>query len=306
MSADNGASSGRLPDFLIIGAMKCATSTLHEQLARQPGLFMSTPKEPNFFSNDEEWTRGMTWYRGLFADAKPGDICGESSTHYSKLPTYPLTIDRMRKSLPRDVKIIYMMRHPIERLISQYIHEWTQRFVSGTIDEALDTNPEMIAYSRFAMQLQPFIDILGRGNILPLYFEHFTSHQQQTLERVCAFIGYAGQPKWDHTLGEQNVSSERMRTSPWRDAIAKFPGMTTLRRNLVPRAWRERVKSAWMMKERPELSEASLKRLREVFDADLAILGRWLGNDCLTCDTFKRIAKTGHPTWRAEAKAPAA
>ena len=58
----------RLPDFIIIGAMKSATSTLHEQLAVQPGIFMSRPKEPNFFSNDEIVARGLDWYRGYRPD----------------------------------------------------------------------------------------------------------------------------------------------------------------------------------------------------------------------------------------------
>jgi len=44
--------NGNLPDFIIIGAMKSATSTLHEQLRLQSGIFMSTPKEPNFFSDE--------------------------------------------------------------------------------------------------------------------------------------------------------------------------------------------------------------------------------------------------------------
>ncbi|HTO70120.1 MAG TPA: sulfotransferase, partial [Myxococcota bacterium] len=79
----------RLPDFAIIGAMKCGTSTLHEQLALRSGFFMSRPKEPNFFSDDDQYARGVGWYAGLFAGAAPGQLCGESSTHYTKLPTYP-------------------------------------------------------------------------------------------------------------------------------------------------------------------------------------------------------------------------
>lgn len=286
--------------------MKCATSTLHEQLARQPGIFMSTPKEPNFFSDDAEWNRGMPWYRGLFAAANPGDICGESSTHYTKLPTYPLTVERMRKNLPRDLKIIYMMRHPVDRLVSQYIHEWTQRVVNGSIDEALDTSPEMIAYSRYAMQLEPFIETWGRENILPLFFEHFTHHQQQTLERVCRFIGHSRTPAWDVNLAEQNVSSERLRKSSWRDAIANLPGMRTIRRTLVPQGVRDRIKSAWMMKDRPRLSPASQSRLQRIFDEDLTTLGQWLGISDLRCETFKGIAKAAHPSWCADARAPAA
>ena len=296
----------RLPDFIIIGAMKSATSTLHEQLARQPGIVMSDPKEPNFFSDDEQWARGTSWYRGLFAGAKPGDLRGESSTHYTKLPTYPLTIDRMRRHLTHGAKLVYIMRHPIDRLISQYIHEWTQGVVSGTIDEALDSHPEMIEYSRYAMQLKPFIDAWGEASILPLFFERFTAHEQESLERVCRFIGYARQPKWSESLGEQNVSSERMRRSAWRDAIAKFPGMTALRRAFVPQSVRDRIKGAWMIKERPALSNASMARLKSLFDEDLATLGSWLGLDGLCCDNFKSMAANGHPTWRAQAKVTAA
>ena len=59
------------PDFMIIGAMKSATSTLHEQLAANPGFFMSRPKEPNFFSDDAVWARGLDWYSALFASAPP-------------------------------------------------------------------------------------------------------------------------------------------------------------------------------------------------------------------------------------------
>ena len=58
-----------LPDFFIIGAMKCGTSTLQAQLARQDGVFMTTPKEPNFFSDDDIFAKGRAWYEGLFADA---------------------------------------------------------------------------------------------------------------------------------------------------------------------------------------------------------------------------------------------
>ena len=57
------------PDFIVIGAMKSATTTLHEQLARQPRLFMSRPKEPNFFSDDAMYARGWDWYSSLFRAA---------------------------------------------------------------------------------------------------------------------------------------------------------------------------------------------------------------------------------------------
>ena len=60
------------PDFIVIGAMKSATTTLHEQLARQPGIFMSRPKEPNFFSDDENYARGWGWYGVAFPAGRRG------------------------------------------------------------------------------------------------------------------------------------------------------------------------------------------------------------------------------------------
>ena len=64
------------------------------------------------------------------------DLRGESSTHYTKLPTYPRTVDRMVRDLPR-LKLIYVMRHPIERLMSQYVHEVTVGRITVGLREAL-------------------------------------------------------------------------------------------------------------------------------------------------------------------------
>jgi len=106
-----------IPDFVIIGAMKCATSTLHDQLARIDGISMTEPKEPNFFSDELNWAKGMGWYESLFESMPVDDLKGESSTHYTKLPTYPLCIPRMHEHLP-NAKLIYVMRDPIDRIVS--------------------------------------------------------------------------------------------------------------------------------------------------------------------------------------------
>ena len=116
-----------LPDFIIIGAMKCGTSTLQAQLAAQPGVFMTTPKEPNFFSDDDIFEKGMAWYSALFDGAAPGDLKGEASTHYTKLPNYPDTVSRLKQAYDEAgadyPKLVYMIRNPLERAISHYMHE---------------------------------------------------------------------------------------------------------------------------------------------------------------------------------------
>lgn len=287
------------PDFIIIGAMKCATSTLHEQLARQPGFFMTDLKEPNFFSDDDQYARGKDWYLSLFADAKPGDLRGESSTHYTKLPTYPQTIDRLREHCP-DAKLIYVMRHPIDRLISQYVHEWSQCVIPNQmgIDEALDAHPELIAYSRYTMQLRPYFDAFGSDRILPVFFERIASAPQPELERICRFLGDPHPPTWQHDLDAQNVSNQRMRKSPLRDAIVEAPGLKQLRRALVPKSVRTWIRGLWTLKQKPRLSPGQLARLVELFNEDLATLGTWLGVS-LSCPTFKDTVKAGGLEWQA-------
>lgn len=289
----------RLPDFIIIGAMKCATSTLHDQLAAQPGIFMSTPKEPNFFSDDAQWARGLDWYRALFADAAAGDLCGESSTHYTKLPVHPDTLARMRPHVER-VKLIYLMRHPLDRLVSHYVHEWTERTLNGPLDDAVRAAPRLVEYGLYSRQLQPYIDAYGRDAILPVFFERLVAEPQAELERICRFIGYRGRPVWQHAFEQRNASSARMRSSRLRNALLENPLSRQVQqrvvRRYVPQRFRDRVKAIWQMKQRPQLSPALAAELCREFDRDLAVLGRWLGTP-LDCDGFRAAVSPGPLDW---------
>lgn len=285
------------PHFFIIGGMKCATSTLHEQLALQPGFFMTEPKEPNFFSNDEIFAQGMDWYLSLFQEAKDDDLCGESSTHYTKLPTYPHTLERLLTAYP-NAKLIYVMRHPIDRLVSQYIHEWSQLVIQNQeINTAIKNFPELIDYSRYAYQLTAYFERVPKSQILPVFFERMLQYPQLELERVCQFLGYEGSPQWQDNLEAQNVSNQRLRKSAWRDALVEMPGLKQIRQVLIPKSFRTWVRSLWTMKEKPQLSSESLVYLQQQFDPDLAILGQWLGME-LTCQNFKNQVTSQVLNWQ--------
>lgn len=277
------------PDFIIIGAMKCATSTLHEQLARQPGIVMSEPKEPCFFSDDAVYARGMDWYRALFARAAAEDLCGESSTHYTKLPTYPCTIQRIQHAAPA-TRFIYVMRHPVDRLISAYIHEWTERTINCPLEQAVRDYPRLTQYSQYAMQLQPYFDAFGRDAVLPVFFESLITRPRFELERVCRFLGYRGQPTWDPGMEAQNASAQRLRTCGWRDAIVHAPVLSSIRKRWIPQRVRDSVKRLWLMNRRPELSDATRRRLEALFNEDLSKLSPWLGFS-LDCAALCRIKR---------------
>jgi hypothetical protein len=285
----------RLPNFLIIGAMKSATSTLYEQLLRQPGIFLPELKEPNFFSDDRQYARGLEWYQGLFNGATATDILGEASTHYTKLPTYPETLARIHKHLDRP-RLIYVMRHPVDRLISQYIHQWSEHEIRCNLDKAVEQHPELTAYSFYTRQLAPFIEAYGKSSILPMFFDRIRKFPQQELERICKFIGYAGEPLWQRDLSPDNVSAERVRKFPLYDLLVESPIATALRQSLVPKGLRTKVRQFFSMTRRPELSADVRKDLEKSFDADLAILGEWLGVD-LNCSNFAAVTSSKSLEW---------
>ncbi len=301
MSSNSGALQAK-PDFIIIGAMKSATSTLHVQLSQQPGFWMSDPKEPNFFSDEDVWAKGLGWYSDLFAGASPTDLRGESSTHYTKLPDYPHALARMREHVPQ-AKLIYVMRHPIDRLISHYMHAWLEASMEGNLDEAVERYPQLVAYGQYAMQIRPFLESYGPENVLPVFFDRLTRHPQEELERICVFLGYQGKPIWSEDDAKQNVSTERLRADPLRDRVINFPPVRFIRQNLIPRSFRNRVKKAWQMPDKPELSLNARKALIEAFDDDLATLGQWLGTD-LRCINFKETVRSRPFGWSESAPSP--
>jgi hypothetical protein len=286
------------PDFIVIGAMKSATTTLHEQLARQPGFFMSRPKEPNFFSDDEIYARGWGWYSSLFRQAAPDDVRGESSTHYTKLPDYPRTVDRMARDLP-DLKVIYLMRHPIDRLVSQYVHELTAGRINVGVRQAVERHPELIDYSRYTRQLEPFLAAFGPESVLPIFFPRLVHHSQAELERIGRFLTNDGSLQWDTSLKPQNVGRERLRPSPIRNALVQAPVLATLRQRIVPRNWSQSLKVLWRARiDPPAMQPDLIARLREIFDADLAQLGSWLGIT-LDCENFHEATIRRSHEWVA-------
>ncbi len=277
------------PDFIIMGAMKCGTSTLYEQLAAQPGVFMSTPKEPNFFSDDDVFARGVDWYQSLFAAAERDQIIGEASTHYTKLPTYPMACERLIEAIP-NARLIYLMRHPIDRLVSHYIHDWTMGEAPATIDDAVYSTSPYVDYGRYHFQLAPYISHFGRENILPMFLERMNAAPAAALERVVRFLGHKGAVAWQDGLGAQNISRDRIRRIPFHDQLIDSNAATALRRTLVSKSLRNWIRGRLQMRSRPMLSADNHVKLTAIFDQDLECLGALMGAQ-LSCASFKNVVR---------------
>ena len=260
------------PDFILIGAMKCGTTTLQAQLAAQADVFMSTPKEPNYFSDDEVFAQGPDWYGALFAEMPDGALRGEASTHYTKLPTYPQTLARMTKTLRDDLKLIYMIRDPVARAVSHYIHAWSLREAGVDAAAVFRNHSEFVDYGCYGMQIAPFIEAYGREKILLTSLEAFKEDPDMEFSRVAAFLGLPETAVWQHDLEAQNVSGRRFRRLPFQSVLVDNPVARALRYALVPARLRQRIRERRQIVEKPTIPEDVTARMKARFLEDRDLL----------------------------------
>ncbi len=99
--------------FLVVGAQKAGTTTLYSHLAGHPPLFMSRRKELHFFDSDEhDWEHpDYTGFEAHFADASPGQICGEVTPIYMFRRRF---LERIRRYNPH-IRLVAILRNPISR-----------------------------------------------------------------------------------------------------------------------------------------------------------------------------------------------
>ncbi|MBU2994048.1 sulfotransferase domain-containing protein [Octadecabacter sp. 1_MG-2023] len=267
------------PDYIVIGAMKCGTSTLAAQLGGQKGVFMTTPKEPNYFSDDANYAKGADWYQSLFAPAQSGDLLGEASTHYTKRPDYPDTIARIQAQVGTDLRLVYMIRNPMHRLVSHYIHSWSEAETSLPLDATLAQNSRLVDYGRYGWQIAPFIEAFGRNSVLLTSLERLRQDQDAELARIALHIGHKGPVAWNDPLGAQNTSAKRSRKLPMHSLIVDHPVSTALRRMLVPKALRTYVRESRQVKKRPEIPDAARADLVRQFLEDRDVLAEFFPGD---------------------------
>lgn len=277
----------RLPDFYIIGAMKCATSMVQQQLAQDPRVFMSDPKEPNFFSDDDVYAKEMGWYAGLFEGATQDQLCGEASTHYTKWPTLPAAPSRLKRATP-EAKFVYIIRHPIDRLISHYLHAWTMREITLPFSEALTRHEELWQYSLYHTQLEQWFDHFPKDRFLILTQEGIKHAPHENYARLASFLGVEG-AQWVEDLPPQNVTAERVKRFPFYDFIMDNPGMQSIRRALVPQGLRQKMAQKLRPPERPALSDQERAFIESKVAPDLAALGRLVGLD-LSLENYGDLA----------------
>jgi hypothetical protein len=200
------------PNLFIIGSMKSGTTSLHNYLNTHPHIHMSENKEPGYFVKEMTHNLGIDWYLSLFSSNEQHAYVGESSTHYTKLPTHQGVADRIHSFNP-DAKFVYVMRNPFERLVSHYWHEVRKLEHGGEhrgLLQAVEANPEYLAFSNYAMQLQPYIKLFGLGAIYTLTFESLKKDPQGETNKIFTWLGLPSHDISDATGSAHNQKPEEI------------------------------------------------------------------------------------------------
>ncbi len=249
-----------LPTFLVIGAMKAGTSSLHRYVDAHPDVYTSPLREPQFFS--QEWDRGLDWYTALFDAAGSARARGEFSTTYSRAPLMPEVPERIAATVP-DVRLVYLVREPIERMRSMYVHQRSKGRERRSIDEAIAASPSYLTLSRYGYQSEQFLEHFDREQLLIVRSEDLRDDRRATLDSVFAFIGVDPDVPIDELAREHNRGADRREYSPlMQRAIGTATRLGADR--LVPR----RVRTSLTMRvgaevERPQVSAATRALVRD-------------------------------------------
>ncbi len=195
-----------LPNFIVIGAAKAGTTSLHWYLAEHPAVFMTPTKDPSYFAYSVDGGGQLVWgepefhsfpvrslseYEQLFANPGGAVAIGEASTMYLECPQ---SASRIRELLPA-TRILCSLRHPVERAYSDYLMYLRRR--GQRFDPARDLTPASLwahpdsrwmKISRYHEQLSRYFDAFPRDQIHIVLFDDLKRSPQEFMQGVYRFL----------------------------------------------------------------------------------------------------------------------
>ena len=280
------------PNLLIIGAAKSGTTSLHNYLKQHPDFFMSDHKEPHFLINNEIGVKRihkavttLSDYQEMFEGSSEYKYRGESSVMY--LPFPDIAIRNIKKYLNKDVKIIIMLRNPIERAFVGYLHNVRYNTSENlSFEEAIEKSEERyqkindmtpdtryLHVGMYYNQVKKYMDEFGK-NVHVVIYDDYVSNINGCIKRVFDF------------LNVNNIeidSSERHMVGGWifknpilRKLMVSENGLKSFAKLLLPNSiLRKKIRTIVMRfgtSKTPELTSKMRKFLEDYYRHDIVNL----------------------------------
>jgi hypothetical protein len=298
------ATEATLPDFVVVGAPKCGTTSLYHYLAQHPEVFLPRQKELHYFSFEElehnsrgpgdehvlrSACRSLDEYQGFYSDVGEARTVGEVTPSYLY---YYQAAERMRDTLG-EARIVVALRDPIEKAFSQYMHLVRDNreplsFAEGLAAEEQRTRDGWAALWRYAGSslyapgLRRYREVFGPERVKVILSEDLRRDPGATLAELFTFLGI--DPSFRPDTDQVHHRSGRPRSRLLASAISKPGPLSSIARGLLSDGLRTRVRT-WLQNantgEKGEVDPASRALLRERFRDDVReveeLLGRELG-----------------------------
>jgi hypothetical protein len=280
------------PNFFVVGAPKCGTTSLYERLKLHPQVFLPEMKDPNFFTTpppsseksfDLPRCSTLEEYQRLYKDARGFIAVGDPSNSYLWDENAP---GRIHEVCP-EAKIIVMLRDPVARAHSFYLMNVRDGFESSpTFRRALDQDKARNTSNWFTAwlyvegglyhkQVRRYIDAFGARQVLVLLFDDLAKNPLELFSRIASHIGVDPSPFGSIEVSEP-YNPYRM---PRSRAAYRIAGMLGLRGSLIPPAARRWLSRSPLLfdKNKPQIDPESRRYLQQIYDPDIAHLEMLLG-----------------------------
>jgi Sulfotransferase family len=264
-----------LPDFIIIGAAKGATTWLRNQLLARPDVFLPRP-EPHYFSR--EYGRGEAWYRQWFAGASKGQLVGEKSADYLADAEVPA---RMHRLLP-DAKLVVQLRNPVDRAYSDYCMFYRRGSVGADIRTYLDPSrrspiPRFLADGAYHRHLSRFLEFYPASRLKILTYDDIVQSPVHTLREVETFLDLARPESPIALVANANVKDAPLLPLALRRALAPAKRWVAPLRS---QSWFEAIRGKFARKiVYPALPDDLRRDLCDYYAKDIANLEGLIGRD---------------------------
>jgi hypothetical protein len=261
---------GRLPNFLIVGAMKAGTTSLAAWLNDHPDVFIARGKELHYF--DTFHPRGLDWYKAHFAEATREKAVGEATPGYMLEPS---TIARMAATVP-DARLIALLRHPVDRAWSQYCHMREIGRWNASLEELMTfecESPEAAGYlrllnrGRYLEQIEHLLEHFPRERLAVYLFDDLRDRPKALFSEVCHFLDIA-----------DAIPANVGQTYNPRATVRSRAAARVIRQ--LPVKLRNRMKRFnWKAAPNPVMPPSDRARLVAYYEPYNEALAAWLGRD---------------------------
>ncbi|SMO87354.1 sulfotransferase family protein [Fodinibius sediminis] len=263
-------------DFMVVGAQKCGTTSLAQMLSSHDAIVCCDKKEPMFFSSVDNWREELSDYHALFK-WREGALHYEASTSYTCYPYHNRKIWEDLYAYNPDLKIIYIVRNPVDRIVSSYMHTYKRGYTDLGMERALVEEPMLLDMTRYATQIRPFIEQFGADQVQILFFEDLVRDRSIIMQQLASFLGIAMDGFPDMRSFHANRSVENFKIHHKYDQ----PGiiMSGIRRYFPP-LWKIITdNSGRSFKQKPRLSPADQEMILYLLRKEIEELEEMTGRD---------------------------